>query len=615
MPTTNAIIKFKAGTSTNYAALANYDDNTLYFLTDTHQLFLGNVEYTKSNNNTLTAIPTSATKGEYGQLYYCTANTSLYVCGKTEGVATIWTRVANINDKNGTITSITAGDGLSGDTITQSGTIAHAVPTGAETGSVGQDANSNPSFGGTFKVLQVATDKFGHVTAKNEHTVTLPSVIGGSITGSATKFVSSVSVGSNGVLTGGTTEADTEITAASTGIPTSAAVKAYADNIISANDAMVFKGTLGTDGSVTSLPTNKYKVGWTYKVATADTYAGQKCEVGDMIIAIKNGPSTGTTVVAEDWSVIQTNIDGAVTHTTNMTTGQVVVADGAGEVKTTGFTIGASVPADAVFTDTTYDEVTASKPGLAPKLGNNNNAYAKVSEGALTYVPVSTIRSDLGTVGTTDSVTSATLVPAATTMAAEKILTPAGWTSAKDLDSSLAFTGATPAAAGSTGLVPAPAAGSISRVLRADGTWAKPTESLSGLTDTTITSPATNNVLKYNGTAWVNGTISKSEVGLGNVDNTADASKSVASAAKLTTARTIAVTGAVSGSAAFDGSENASIATTLNDVSSDKITAMTGYAKADNYAPVAAADSLNTAIGKLEAGISSATTALQWGSF
>lgn len=614
MPTTNAIIKFKAGTSTNYAALANYDENTLYFLTDTHQLFLGNVEYTKSNNNTLTAIPTSATKGEYGQLYYCTANTSLYVCGRAEGVATIWTRVANINDKNGTITSITAGDGLSGDTITQSGTIAHAVPTGAEAGSVGQDADRGPSFGGTFKVLQITTDKFGHVTAKNEHTVRLPSIIGGSITGSATKFVSSVSVGSNGVLIGDTTEADAEITAASTGIPTSAAVKAYADNIISANDAMVFKGTLGTGGSVMSLPTNKYKVGWTYKVATADTYASQKCEVGDMIIAIKNGPSTGTTVVAEDWSVIQTNIDGAVTHTTNMTTGQVVVADGAGGVKTTGFTIDASVPANAVFTDTTYDEVTASKPGLAPKLGSNNT-YAKVSEGALTYVPVSTIRSDLGTVGTPGSVTDATLVPAATTLAAEKILTPAGWTSATDLDSSLAFTGATPVAAGSTGLVPAPAAGSISRVLRADGTWVKPTESLSGLTDTTITSPAANNVLKYNGTAWVNGTISKSEVGLGNVDNTADASKSVASAAKLTTARTIAVTGAVSGSAAFDGSKNASIATTLNDVSSDKITAMTGYAKADNYTPVAAADSLNTAIGKLEAGISSATTALQWGSF
>lgn len=614
MPTTNAIIKFKAGTSTNYTALANYDENTLYFLTDTHQLFLGNVEYTKSNNNTLTAIPTSATKGEYGQLYYCTANTSLYVCGQTVGVATVWTRIANINDKNGTITSITAGDGLSGDTITQSGTIAHAVPTGASTGSAGQDADSNLSFGGSFKVLQVTTDKFGHVTAKDERTIKIPSVIGGSITGSATKFVSSVSVGSNGALTGDTTEADTEITAASTGIPTSAAVKAYADNIISANDAMVFKGTLGTGGSVTSLPTNKYKVGWTYKVATADTYAGQKCEVGDMIIAIKNGPSTGTTVVEEDWSVIQTNIDGAVTHTTNMTTGQVVVADGAGGVKTTGFTIATSVPADAVFTDTTYDEVTASKPGLAPKLGSNNT-YAKVSAGALTYVPVSTIRRDLGKVGTTDSVTSATLVPAATTMAAEKILTPAGWTSAKDLDSSLAFTGATPAAAGSTGLVPAPAAGSIFRVLRADGTWVEPTASLSGLTDTTITSPAADNVLKYNGTAWVNGTISKSEVGLGNVDNTADASKSVASAAKLTTARTIAVTGAVSGSATFDGSENASIATTLNDVSSDKITAMTGYAKADNYTPVAAADSLNTAIGKLEAGISSATTALQWGSF
>jgi len=55
-----------------------------------------------------------------------------------------------------------------------------------------------------------------------------------------------------------------------------AATKQYVDNILTTNDALVFKGTLGTsnDGAtVTSLP-NTHKQGWTYKVVTAGTYAG-----------------------------------------------------------------------------------------------------------------------------------------------------------------------------------------------------------------------------------------------------------------------------------------------------------------------------------------------------
>ena len=62
----------------------------------------------------------------------------------------------------------------------------------------------------------------------------------------------------------------------------------------------IYKGTLGTDGTVTKVPANGYKVGWTYKVITAGTYAGIKCEVGDMLIAINNGPVSGTTVVNAD---------------------------------------------------------------------------------------------------------------------------------------------------------------------------------------------------------------------------------------------------------------------------------------------------------------------------
>lgn len=58
-------------------------------------------------------------------------------------------------------------------------------------------------------------------------------------------------------------------------------------------------------------------------------------------------------------------------------------------------------------------------------------------------------------------------------------------------------------------------------------------------------------------------TLVKGDVGLGNVDNTADTSKNVLSATKLTTARTISLTGDVTGSVSFDGSGNAAIVTTI----------------------------------------------------
>lgn len=74
----------------------------------------------------------------------------------------------------------------------------------------------------------------------------------------------------------------------------------------------------------------------------------------------------------------------------------------------------------------------------------------------------------------------------------------------------------------------------------------------------------TNNgkVLKAGATAgsaaWAQ--LTKADVGLGNVDNTADVNKNVATAAKLKTARNINVSGALTGSATpFDGSEDATI--------------------------------------------------------
>lgn len=109
---------------------------------------------------------------------------------------------------------------------------------------------------------------------------------------------------------------DTSVTADSSNLITSGAVAAAIAASFAANDAMVFKGTIGAaddNPTVTSLPTNKYSAGATYRVITAGTYAGKVCEVGDLIIAIHDGPSSGSSVIDADWTVAQTNIDGALT--------------------------------------------------------------------------------------------------------------------------------------------------------------------------------------------------------------------------------------------------------------------------------------------------------------
>lgn len=63
-----------------------------------------------------------------------------------------------------------------------------------------------------------------------------------------------------------------------------------------------------------------------------------------------------------------------------------------------------------------------------------------------------------------------------------------------------------------------------------------------------------------------NVTVTKADVGLGNVNNTADSAKNVATAKTLTTARTIAISGAVTGTAtSFDGSKDITIETTTVD--------------------------------------------------
>ena len=414
--------------------------------------------------------------------------------------------------------TITGTGGLSGGgNLAESRTISHAVPVGAAAKTSG--------------LYKIATDKFGHVTSTAAVTKTDITALGIPATDTNTEYtfqgasngfkvtpsngetqtvIVSPSIKNNVTKTDATTTAgyipkfnnttgviengysvQTTLASSSTAIPTAAAVVAAIDNKIAAADAMIYKGTLGTDGTVTKVPANGYKVGWTYKVITAGTYAGIKCEVGDMLIAINNGPVSGTIVVNADWTVVQANIDGAVTGPASATAGHIAVFDGAtGKVIKDGtYTIATSVPSNAVFTDTKVTSVDnhykpANGTTLIGTAGSPVTAGGKVitgitadSSGHITNIITGTIPaaptlSDLGGVGTINASGTAPL-----TLSASKSSTTV------TISGSVAeMTAATSNTAGAAGIVPAPDAGKQAAFLRGDGTWAVPTN-----TNTTYT--------------------------------------------------------------------------------------------------------------------------------
>lgn len=419
---------------------------------------------------------------------------------------------AALNKKVDKTITITGTDGLSGGgNLAESRTISHAVPAGAAAKTSG--------------LYKIATDKFGHVTSTAAVTKTDITALGIPATDTNTTYtfqeasngfkvtpsngetqtvIVSPSIKNNVTKTDATTTAgyipkfnnttgviengysvQTTLASSSTAIPTAAAVVAAIDNKIAAADAMIYKGTLGTDGTVTKVPANGYKVGWTYKVITAGTYAGIKCEVGDMLIAINNGPVSGTTVVNADWTVVQANIDGAVTGPASATAGHIAVFDGAtGKVIKDGtYTIATSVPSNAVFTDTKVTSVDnhykpANGTTLIGTVGSPVTAGGKVvtsitadSSGHITdiitgTIPAAPTLSGLGGVGTINASGTAPL-----TLSASKSSTTV------TISGSVAeMTAATSNTAGAAGIVPAPDAGKQAAFLRGDGTWAFPTD-------------------------------------------------------------------------------------------------------------------------------------------
>jgi len=171
--------------------------------------------------------------------------------------------------------------------------------------------------------------------------------------------------------------------------------KSQLDALIGAADAMVFKGTIGTGGTLTIAAFNAlttYNAGWSYRIIEAGTIRGKVCEVGDLVLIMVD--RTGTGSVDADFTAIQSNIDGAVTGPVSAIDNHIPLFNGASGkiIKTSSKTIATVLGAD----DTTVPTSKAVRDALPAENGVTIGAI-------LTAASAKAIPADADTLPLTDS--------------------------------------------------------------------------------------------------------------------------------------------------------------------------------------------------------------------
>lgn len=117
-------------------------------------------------------------------------------------------------------------------------------------------------------------------------------------------------------------------------IPTAAAVWSAIGTGIGANDAMIFKGVIDASTNPNYPAASK---GWTYKISVAGKIGGASgvnVEVGDTIICVTDNAGGTQATVGANWTILQTNIDGAVTTGGAIAQGALVIGAGSSSVTT-----------------------------------------------------------------------------------------------------------------------------------------------------------------------------------------------------------------------------------------------------------------------------------------
>ena len=237
------------------------------------------------------------------------------------------------------------------------------------------------------------------------------------------------------------------------------AVKSAIDGLPS---PMIFRGTVGTDGTVTNVPTDGTAVvGDTYKVITNGTYGGKSAKVGDTLICLTK------TSTANTWELVPSGDEPSGTVTS------VAVANGGG----------LSVSGSPI---TSSGTITISHADTSSQASVNNSGRTYIQDITLdTYGHVTGIASATETVVNTDRYVNSAAFADATSADANN---PVKMTLTRAGSDTASVTAYIPkVSSSSAGVAPKGAAVSSqsqsTKFLREDGTWAVP----SYTTDTNTT--------------------------------------------------------------------------------------------------------------------------------
>lgn len=401
-----------------------------------------NLNQNEIQNGVIQNLASDPAEGLKGQLYFNTAVNKLRVFNGTEWI--------NLEKGTGTVTSVgisNTTDGsltITGTPVTTSGTIniehtntvdakttsaiypitfdgnGHITGAGTALGNVSSSAAGLlPAFASAAQSsTKVASANYVWDATQGKY-AQLPSTAFSDTTytdGTAGYTLKAKQDGSGNVITTtyaplaspaltGTPTAPTATTGdSSTQIATTAFV---ATAVGAVAGGMVFKGTIGTGGTAgTALPTTNVKIGDTYKIITAGTYASQAAKVGDLFIATATTPT---------WAYVPSGDDAAVTQVTAgvglNTTSDDTATDG-GSITSTG----TLYLTKSGVTAGTYQGLTVDKYGRvtsAQNMGYTTNTGTVTSVGltnggglTISGGPITT--SGNITVGHTNSVTAQT---------------------------------------------------------------------------------------------------------------------------------------------------------------------------------------------------------------
>ena len=250
---------------------------------------------------------------------------------------------ATDSNAGGTVTSITpAADSGTGTAITTSGTLTLSSSSALITTSVS---------GTTWKISTTATSNVGTVTSvtagdgmtqSGTSTVnpTLNVVGGDGITANANDIevdATVVRTSGNQSIAGTKTFSSNLVIPVTPTIATNAASKSYVDSTFAGSGALIFQGGYDASTNTPDLDTNpsaSIKQGWTYAVTKAGDFFTETVEDGDLIIAESDAPTA-----LSDWTVVQNNVGVATAGATDGATTKGIAGFNSGtfDVSATGW--------------------------------------------------------------------------------------------------------------------------------------------------------------------------------------------------------------------------------------------------------------------------------------